>query len=86
VIEMLGRNEFALRRRPEGRFDSSPAAVSSIENIDFNRPLQIALTRKYKAEEPRKQIVFGGFFVSKPSAQPEQSCSGFPAVRIRQTI
>ena len=54
---MLGRNEFALRqgfglwpkrlcganaRRPGGRFGSSPAAVSIIENIDFNRPLQKA--------------------------------------------
>ena len=28
-----------MRRRPEGRFDSSPAAASTIENIDFNRPL-----------------------------------------------
>ena len=28
-----------LRRRPEGRFTSSPAAVSILENIDFSRPL-----------------------------------------------
>ena len=48
-IEILGRSEFTLRqnartaqmrRRPEGRFAGSLVAVSIIENIDFNRPLQ----------------------------------------------
>ena len=29
-----------MRRRPEGRFAGSLVAVSIIENIDFNRPLQ----------------------------------------------
>ena len=48
-IEILGRSEFTLRqnartaqmrRRPEGRSAISLVAVSIIENIDFNRPLQ----------------------------------------------
>ena len=39
VLPAANARTAQMRRRPEGRFDSSPAAASTIENIDFNRPL-----------------------------------------------